>query len=66
MHPDLDNLWKIDTRLPAEKAPQEAREFWAENMNNSSATPILIKGKLPFAIYWSGPTFNEFLVEGDR
>ncbi len=62
-------LWKIDlfyfdSRPPRAFAPVQAVSFWEEQKGKPQTTLIEICGKMPHTIFWSGPTFNEYLVRG--
>jgi len=61
----LADFRTIDFRAPMEHAPMEAREFWAaQSVAPNRTNPIHVCGKTPWTIFWSGPTFNQFPVQG--
>jgi hypothetical protein len=55
-----DNAFFIDLRQPSQFAPSYAREFWNEA---SSDKVYSICNRIPYGLFWSGPTFREYMVK---
>ena len=55
--------WTIDTRDASSYASSPARQFWRYASAVRMKEPLLLCGRYNGAIFWAGPTFNEFPVE---
>lgn len=59
----VPNVWSIDWRTPEQKAPAEARRFWLRHAGDSVGwVPLRIRKPNNEALYWAGPTFDQFAV----
>lgn len=52
----------LDARPASAHAPPEAIEFWEARARAPADEALLVCGRLPRTIFWSGPTFNEYRV----
>ncbi len=58
-------FWSIDARAPESFASTAARNYWSDQQTSQRGPQITTRGAYPATIFWSGPTFSEYLIKED-